>query len=116
MVESSASSLPSNARDRRKPEKLYSRFGWKWAVLAHTTARVLTQGGQLPSDFLHDLKCAKTMMESGCHSLYEVAAGVGDLEIKLFPGLLRATSRKNLQTPNEDLPKIHDMTYVNILC
>ena len=91
MVEPSPSLSSGDARDRRDLEEMYSRFAWKWAVLAHTAGRVLTQGGQLPSDFLRDLKCARTMMESGCHSLCEVAAGFRDLEIKLLPALLRVS-------------------------
>ena len=67
---------------------MYSRFGWKWAVLAYMAARVLGHGRRLPNDVLLDLRTTRTRMESGCHSVCEVAADLRDLEIKLFRSLL----------------------------
>ena len=70
---------------------MYSKFGWKWAVLACMAARVLGHGKSLPGDLLRDLRLARTRMESGCHSLCEVAADLRDLEIKLFQVLLHVS-------------------------
>jgi hypothetical protein len=72
-------------------EEMYSRFGWKWAVLAYMAARVIDHGGRLPVDIVRDLTLARASMESGCHSLCDIAADLRDLEIKLFPVLLRVT-------------------------
>jgi hypothetical protein len=51
----------------------------------------LTDKRALPSDILQDLKSARTRMESGCHTLCDVAADLRDLEIKLFYALLHVS-------------------------
>jgi len=70
---------------------MYSRFGWKWAVLAYMAARVLTRGKQLPDDVVKHLTTARAKMESGCHSLCDIAADLRNLEIKLFPAVLHVS-------------------------
>lgn len=80
----------SELDDRRELEEAYSRFGWRWAVLAHLAARVLKQG-KLPSDVLCDLRLARTNIESGCWSLCDIEADLRHLEIKLFPALLNVS-------------------------
>lgn len=82
---------PTEVHLKDEVQDMYSRFGWKWAVLAHMTARILTDKRALPSDILQDLKSAKTRMESGCHTLCDVAADLRDLEIKLFYALLHVS-------------------------
>lgn len=79
------------SRYRRELETMYSRFGWKWAVLAYMAARVIADGKELPTDIVRDLKLARVSMESGCHSLCEVAADLRDLEIRLFTVLLHVS-------------------------
>lgn len=73
------------SEDRRELEGMYSRFGWKWAVLAYMGARVVQHGRQLPVDIVSDLALARASIESGCHSLCDIASDLRDLEIKLFP-------------------------------
>jgi len=63
-------------------------------VLAHAAARVLERGKQLPGDFLRDLRSARIRMESGCHSLCDIAADLRSLEITLFPAVLRLSERE----------------------
>jgi hypothetical protein len=75
-------------RYRAELRDMYSRFGWKWVVLAQTAGKILTQGKQLPSGFLQDLTLARTKMESGCYSICDVGADMRDLENRLFPALL----------------------------
>jgi len=70
---------------------MYSRFGWKWAVLAYMAARVLTRGKQLPDDVVQQLTIARAKMESGCHTLCDIAADLRNLEIKLFPAVLHVS-------------------------
>jgi len=77
--------------DRDHLQEMYSRFGWKWAVLAYTAARVLTRGKQLPDDVVKHLTMARAKMESGCHSLCDIAADLRNLEIKLFPAILHVS-------------------------
>jgi len=86
-----ADSLPDESRYRRELEEMYSRFGWKWAVLAYSAARVIANGKELPTDIVQDLTLARASMESGCHSLCEVAADLRDLEIRLFTVLLHVS-------------------------
>jgi len=76
---------------RVETQDICSRFGWKWAVLAYMAARVVEHGRRLPNDILRDLTSARARMESGCHSLCEVAADLRDLEIKLFRVLLHVS-------------------------
>ena len=83
-----ADSSPGESRERRELEEMYSRFGWKWAVLACMAARVIADGKQLPTGIVRDLTLARASIESGCHSLCEVAADLRDLEIRLFTLLL----------------------------
>lgn len=78
-------------RDRDELEEMYSRFGWKWAVLAYMAARVLARGKHLPGDIVHHLTIARAKMESGCHSLCDIAADLRSLEIKLFPAVLHVS-------------------------
>jgi len=79
------------SHDRRELEDMYSRFGWKWAVLAYMATRIVAHGKALPGEIARDLAMARATMESGCHSLCEVAADLRDLEIKLFTALLRVS-------------------------
>ena len=81
------------SHDRRELEDMYSRFGWKWAVLAFMATRIVVHGMALPGEIARDLAMARAAMESGCHSLCEVAADLRDLEIKLFTALLRVRAR-----------------------
>lgn len=83
-----ANILPTEVHLKDEVQDMYSRFGWKWDVLACMAARILTDGRALPNDILQDLKSARTRMESGCHTLCDVAADLRDLEIKLFSALL----------------------------
>jgi len=83
--------LKDQSKDRKEIEQMYSRFGWKWAVLAHMAAKVVRYGNCFPGDLLQDLKSARTKMESGCQSLCEVAADLRALEIKLFWVLLHVS-------------------------
>ena len=76
-------------RYRAELEDMYSRFGWKWVVLAYIAGRTLKRGKQLPSGFLQDLTLARTKMESGCYSACDVGADLQDLENKLFPVVLQ---------------------------
>lgn len=85
LVVLSEQDLPS---DREQLEEMYSRFGWKWTVLAYMAGRVVENGNQLPSSIANDLRMAKAKMESGCYSLCDVAADLRDLEINLFQVLL----------------------------
>jgi hypothetical protein len=85
---------PAQLDERRSLEDMYARFGWKWAVLASMAARLVRHGRQLPNNLLQDLKSARTRMESGCHSICEVAADMRELEIKFFPILLRISERE----------------------
>jgi hypothetical protein len=86
-----ADSPLDKSHDRRELEEMYSRFGWKWAVLASMAARVIANGKELPTDIVRDLTLARASMESGCHSLCEVAADLRDLEIRLFRVLLNVS-------------------------
>jgi hypothetical protein len=79
----------SELRDKSELEKKYSMFAWKWAVSAHVAARVVDHGRQLPGHALHHLISARRKMESGHHTLCDVAADLRILEIELFPLLLR---------------------------
>ncbi len=79
------------SHDRRELEEMYSRFGWKWAVLAYMAARVIEHGRQLPVDIVRDLTLARANMESGCLSLCDIAADLRNLEIKLFHVFLRVS-------------------------
>ncbi len=67
---------------------LYSRFGWKWAALAHMAGRILQHDKQVPSDIAGDLALTKTKMESGCYGVCDVAADLRSLETRLFTVLL----------------------------
>ncbi|MHA2067324.1 MAG: hypothetical protein ACXABY_23395 [Candidatus Thorarchaeota archaeon] len=69
-------------------KNMYSRFGWKWAVLAYMSGRVLQDGKNLPKGFLKDLQLSGTKLESGCSSICDMAADLRNLEIALFPILL----------------------------
>ena len=91
MVEPSASVSSGDSRDRRELEEMYSRFGWKWAVLAYMAARVLSRGKSLPGNTIQHLTTARTKMESGCHSLCDIAADLRSLEIKLFPAVFHVS-------------------------
>lgn len=77
----------SASSDRAQIEEMYSRFGWKWTVLAYMAGRVLENGKQLPSDVVQGLRTTRVMMEGG-QNLCDMAADLRDLEIKLFPVLL----------------------------
>jgi GNAT superfamily N-acetyltransferase len=74
----------SLALDRDGVQEMYSRYGWKWTVLAYVAAEVLQHGGRLPGDFPRDLRAARARIESGCHSLCEINADLRDLETRLF--------------------------------
>jgi hypothetical protein len=67
---------------------MYSRFGWKWAVLAYMAGRVISNRKQLPVGVVDDLRMTRARIESGCESLCDIAADLRSLEIKLFPVLL----------------------------
>lgn len=82
---------PTGIHVRGELPDTYSRFGWKWAVLAYMTARILTNGKPLPSDILQDLKTVRTRMESGCHTLCDIAADLRNLEIRFFSALLHVS-------------------------
>jgi len=86
-----AASSPDESHDRRELEEMYSRFGWKWAVLAYMATRIIAHGKELPTDIVTDLTLARASMESGCHSLCEVAADLRDLEVRLFTVLLHVS-------------------------
>jgi hypothetical protein len=94
-------------RYRAELKDMYSRFGWKWVVLAYMAGRVLTRGKQLPSGFLQDLTLARTKMESGCYSICDVGADLRDLENKLFPAVLQA-SEGEVQSMHELIGKAMD--------
>jgi hypothetical protein len=70
--------------DRAQLEEMYSRFGWKWAVLAFMAARVVGHGRQLPVALADDLRITRARIESGCESLCDIAADLRGLEINLF--------------------------------
>jgi len=74
--------------DRAQLEEMYSRFGWKWAVLAYMAGRVVAHRKQLPVGIVDDLRLTRARIESGCESLCDIAADLRSLEIKLFPVLL----------------------------
>ena len=76
---------------RAELRDMYSRFGWKWVVLAYMAGRILTQGKQLPSSFVQDLTLARTKMESGCYSICDVGADLRDLENRLFLAALQVS-------------------------
>jgi len=76
---------------RAELRDMYSRFGWKWVVLAYMAGRILAQGRQLPSGYLQDLTLARTNIESGCSSLCDVGADLRELENRLFPVLLQVS-------------------------
>jgi hypothetical protein len=77
--------------DRAQLEEMYSRFGWKWAVLAFMGGRIVGQRKQLPGDIVDDLRATRARMESGCESLCDVAADLRALEIKMFPAVLNVS-------------------------
>jgi hypothetical protein len=83
--------LSAKLDDRAELEQMYSRFGWKWAVLAYMAARVLERGKYLPKDVIQHLTTARTKMESGCHSMCDIAADLRNLEIRLFPAVLHVS-------------------------
>jgi len=74
--------------DRDELQEMYSKFGWKWAVLAYMAARVLARGRHLPDDIVQRFTIARAKMENGCHSLCDIAADLRSLEIQLFPAVL----------------------------
>ena len=74
---------------RAELKEMYSRFGWRWVVLAHMAGRALTRGRQLPSGFARDLTLARTRLESGCCSICDVGADLQSLENRLFPTVLQ---------------------------
>lgn len=82
-------SQAETSRYRAELEDMYSRFGWNWVVLAYMAGRVLSQGKQLPSDFLQNLTLARTKMESGCYGVCDVGADLQGLENKLMPLVLQ---------------------------
>ncbi len=63
-------------------------------------ARILAYRKPLLSDILQDLKSARTRMDSGCHTLCDVAAGLRDLEIKLFSALQRVSQGEVIRCSN----------------
>jgi len=75
-----------DARDELK--EMYSRLGWKWAVLASMAGRAVSAGKQLPADFMQELSLTRTELESGCISVCDVTSDLRDLEVKLFDVLL----------------------------
>lgn len=79
---------PERLTDRAQVEEMYSRFGWKWTVLAYMAARVVGHGGQLPVGVVDDLRMTRARIESGCESLCDIAADLRGLEINLFQILL----------------------------
>jgi hypothetical protein len=70
---------------------MYSRFGWKWAVLAYMGGRIVGHGKQLPRDIVDELRATRARMESGCESLCDLAADLRALEIKVFPAVLKVS-------------------------
>jgi len=74
--------------DRDQLEEMYSRFGWKWAVLAYMAGRVVRHGKQLPGGIVDDLRITRARMESGCESLCDIAADLRGIETNLFQVLL----------------------------
>lgn len=77
--------------DREQVQEMYSRFGWKWAVMAYMAGRVVGNGKQLPSTIVDDLRMTRARIESGCESLCDIAADLRRLEIELFPVLLNVS-------------------------
>ncbi len=77
--------------DRAQLEEMYSRFGWKWAVLAYMAGRIVSHTGQLPTDLVDDLRTIRSTMESGCEGLCDIAADLRHLEIKMFPVVLKVS-------------------------
>jgi hypothetical protein len=78
-------------RYRAELRDMYSRFGWKWVVLAYTAGRMVVQGKQLSSGFIQDLTLARTKMESGCYSICDIGADLRELENKLFSTVLQVS-------------------------
>lgn len=77
--------------DRTQVEEMYSRFGWRWAVLAYMAGRVVLQGRSLSSSIVDDLRTTRARIESGCESLCDIDVDLRGLEIKLFPILLNVS-------------------------
>lgn len=69
-------------------KEMYSRLGWKWAVLASMSGRAMTLGKQLPPDFVQELSLTRAELESGCISVCDVTSDLRNLEVKLFDILL----------------------------
>lgn len=86
-----ANRLSAKLEDRAELEQMYSRFGRKWGVLAYMAARVLERGKCLPKDVVQHLTTARTKMESGCHTICDIAGDLRNLEIKLFPAVLHVS-------------------------
>ena len=84
-------SMEGRLSDRAQMEEMYSRFGWKWAVLAYMAGRVVANRRQLPVGIVDDLRMTRARIESGCESLCDIAADLRSLEIKLFPVLLNVS-------------------------
>jgi len=72
-------------------EGMYTKYGWKWVVLAYTAGKLLSQGKQLPSGFLQQLTLTRTEMESGCSSVCDLEVDLRDLENELFSILLSSS-------------------------
>jgi hypothetical protein len=58
-------------------------------VVAQASSSPSSRAGTgLPPRIVEDLRLARTRMESGCHSLCDIAADLRNIEIQLFPVLL----------------------------
>lgn len=85
---------PSRSREelnhiKDELEVLFSRFGWKWAVLASTTGKIYQMEKKIPNDILNQLRMARTQIESGCYSACDIANALRKIEIELFSQLMK---------------------------
>lgn len=67
-------------------------LGWKLAVLASITEKILRNGHQLPQGIVDQLRLARAKLVSGCYSHCELECELNQLEAKLFPAMVELGS------------------------
>ncbi|MHA2052102.1 MAG: hypothetical protein ACXACP_04050 [Candidatus Hodarchaeales archaeon] len=79
------------SRNNSKDEdiEMLSRLGWKWAVLASTAGRIYQNGNSAPAELLQKIRISRSKIESGCYSICETTCDLRDIEVELFPEIIK---------------------------
>ncbi|MCY3414354.1 MAG: hypothetical protein INQ03_22095 [Candidatus Heimdallarchaeota archaeon] len=65
-------------------EELYSRLGWKWAVLATSVHNLLSTGTSVSDNLISRIKTSRIVVESGCYSTCAALQELQDIEREVF--------------------------------